>query len=93
MKTTKKDEIAERMQVSQVRSLTGKVVSTAMTKTVIVEVVHSVRHPIYKKAVKRTKRFAAHYEGAQPLHIGDTVTIVETRAISKTKHFKVKENV
>ncbi len=67
----------------------GKVVSTKMNKTVIVEVERLVVHPIYKKRVKKTNRFAAHNE--LELKIGDTVEIVETKPYSKTKKHKVLE--
>ncbi|KKW11211.1 MAG: 30S ribosomal protein S17 [Candidatus Gottesmanbacteria bacterium GW2011_GWB1_49_7] len=68
--------------------LEGKVVSLSGTKTVIVSVVHNFRHPLYKKAVKRMKRFAVHNEGKE-LAVGDVVKIVETRPISKNKHYKI----
>ncbi len=67
----------------------GKVISTKGSKTAIVEVSRLLAHPIYKKRVKKTKRFAAHDElGAKE---GDTVEIVETRPYSKTKRHMVKE--
>lgn len=66
----------------------GKVVSAKMANTVIVEVAHETRHPLYKKIVKRTKRFAAHVDGLT-LAEGEYVTIAETKPISKTKHFLV----
>jgi small subunit ribosomal protein S17 len=66
----------------------GKVESVKNTKTVIVSVMHEFRHPLYKKAVKRHRRFAVHNE-SKTLAVGDTVTIVETRPISKSKHYKI----
>lgn len=68
--------------------LIGKVVSMASAKTVIVEVTHQFRHPLYKKAVNRMKRFAVHNENTE-LVVGDEVKIQETRPISRHKHFKV----
>lgn len=65
----------------------GKVVSTKMNKTVIVEVERLVVHPIYKKRVKKTNRFAAHNEVL--VKVGDTVEIAETKPYSKTKKHKV----
>ncbi len=65
----------------------GKVVSTKMNKTVLVEVERLVVHPIYKKRLKKTKRFAAFSD--QELAVGARVEIVETRPMSKTKRFKV----
>ncbi len=65
----------------------GKVVSTKMDKTAIVEVERLVVHPVYKKRVKKTTRFAAHLD--EPVKDGETVEIVETKPYSKTKRFKV----
>ncbi|MBI5619421.1 30S ribosomal protein S17 [Candidatus Gottesmanbacteria bacterium] len=70
----------------------GTVVSTSMTKTVTVAVTHVRRHPLYKKQVRRTRRYAAHNE-SMALSVGDTVRIVSTRPVSKTKHFIVKEKI
>ncbi len=66
----------------------GKVVSDAMDKTVTVAVESTVRHTLYKKAVKRTTKFKAHDE-ANEAHVGDTVQIAETRPLSKTKRWRV----
>lgn len=66
----------------------GTVISTSMKDTVVVEVEHMKRHPLYKKSVKRTKHFTAHAKGAE-VSVGDLVKIGETRPISKTKHFVV----
>lgn len=70
----------------------GVVVSDARDKTVTVEVRDSKRHPKYGKTVPVRKRFHAHDE-ANDAHIGDTVRIVETRPISKSKHWRVDEVV
>lgn len=74
------------------RSMTGKVVSVKMTKTVIVEVVRTFSHPLYKKTVRRARRFAAH-NMLEGIAVGDSVRIAETKPISKTKHFNVVEKV
>ena len=68
----------------------GQVVSDKMDKTVVVVYEWSRPHPIYKKAVRRQTRFNAHDPDNQ-CRIGDTVRIVETRPISKTKRWKVAE--
>ena len=68
----------------------GVVVATKNIKTVIVTVTSTHRHPLYKKAVKTTRRFAAHNDSLT-LAVGDHVRIKETRPISKTKHFRVLE--
>ncbi|MEA3503386.1 MAG: 30S ribosomal protein S17 [Actinomycetota bacterium] len=70
----------------------GVVVSDARDKTVTVEVRDSKRHPKYGKTVPVRKRFHAHDE-TNDAHVGDTVRIVETRPISKSKHWRVDEVV
>ncbi len=66
----------------------GKVVSDKMNKTVAVLVESLYRHPKYGKVVKRGKKFMAHDE-EKKCHVGDKVKIIETRPLSKTKHWKV----
>ena len=61
-------------------------------KTVIVRVARRVPHPLYGKVVQRSSKFAAHDE-ANDAHVGDTVRIVETKPISKTKRWRVAEVV
>ncbi|KKB96426.1 30S ribosomal protein S17 [Candidatus Arcanobacter lacustris] len=70
------------------RILQGAVVSDKGDKTVIVEVERRFMHPIYKKTVKNSKRYAAHDEN-NVKKIGDVVKIVESRPISKTKKWLV----
>ncbi len=70
------------------RTKIGVVVSDKMDKTCVVAVVSNVKHPLYKKVVKVTKKFKAHDEN-NDCKIGDTVEIMETRPISKTTHFRV----
>jgi len=70
----------------------GKVVSIKMQNTVVVEVVRKVPHPLYKKLLKRSKKHKADVNGLS-INLGDTVKIVQTRPISKDKHFKVTEVV
>ena len=70
------------------RVLTGKVVSDKMDKTVTVLVERRVMHPVYKKFIKRSKRFLAHDEG-NSCSIGDTVSIIETAPTSKRKRWAV----
>jgi small subunit ribosomal protein S17 len=70
------------------RSLTGRVVSDKMEKTVTVLVERQVMHPVIGKVVRRTKKYHAHDE-ANEAKTGDTVMIVECRPISKTKAWKV----
>lgn len=70
------------------RELQGTVVSDKANKTIIVAVERKVLHPVYQKAFKVTNRFTAHDE-ANAHKVGDTVTIQETRPLSRTKRFKV----
>ncbi|MBI5572789.1 MAG: 30S ribosomal protein S17 [Desulfomonile tiedjei] len=68
---------------------TGVVVSNKMDKTVVVEVSRTVIHPVYKKFIRRRKRFMAHDEENR-CRIGDEVMIVETRPMSRHKHWRVR---
>ena len=72
------------------KTRTGMVVSDKMDKTVVVAVIDNVRHPLYKKIVKRTVKFKAHDEN-NACGIGDTVMIMETRPISRDKRWRVVE--
>ena len=74
------------------KTITATVVSTKMHKTVIVEVKRATPHPIYKKKIRRSRRFKVHSEEGNII-VGDTVTIVETKPISKEKHWKIQEVV
>jgi len=73
------------------RILQGVVVSDKQDKTVVVKVEHQVLHPVYKKFVKRSKKFAAHDENNQ-YKVGDIVSIEESRPYSKTKTWTVVSN-
>ena len=70
------------------RILQGVVVSDKQDKTVVVSVEPQVMHPVYKKFVKRSKKFAAHDENNQ-FKVGDIVKIEESRPYSKTKTWTV----
>ena len=70
---------------------TGVVVSDKMTKTVVVELTRQFGFRLYGKQVTRTKRVAAHDE--KGAHTGDTVRLMETRPLSKTKRWRVIEIV
>lgn len=69
---------------------TGRVVSDKMDKTIVVEIESFVRHPLYNKRVKNTVRYKAHDENNM-CNIGDRVKIMETRKLSKDKHFRLVE--
>lgn len=68
----------------------GVVVSDVMDKTVVVKTETSVKHPLYKKIVKRTKKYKAHDENNE-CKVGDKIKIMETRPISKDKRWRVVE--
>lgn len=66
----------------------GVVISNKMQKTVVVKVERTCRHPKYDKIVTRSKKFYAHHESL-PLEVGQEVTIMETRPMSKLKRWRV----
>lgn len=68
----------------------GVVVSNKMDKSVVVSVERKVKHPIYGKFVKKSSKFTAHDE-ENTCNIGDTVRIMETRPLSKTKNWRLVE--
>jgi len=66
----------------------GKVVSDKMDKTIVVAVVNNVKHPLYKKIIKRTYKLKAHDEKNE-CKIGDRVRVMETRPLSKEKCWRL----
>ncbi|ULA64466.1 MAG: hypothetical protein LZF86_130069 [Nitrospira sp.] len=72
------------------REWVGRVLSNKMNKTVVVSVERSVTHPLYRKVMRRISKFKAHDE-QNVCKIGDRVRMVETRPISKDKHWRVVE--
>ena len=70
------------------RVLQGVVVSDKMEKTVVVRVDRRVSHPIYKKTIQKSKKYAAHDEKGQ-FKMGDKVSIIESAPISKTRRWQV----
>jgi len=72
------------------KTAVGKVVSNKMDKTVVVAIEDSVKHPLYKKIIKRTVRLKAHDENNE-CTIGDRVRVMETRPISKEKRWRLVE--
>ncbi len=74
------------------RTATGKVVSNKMDKTITVLVERRVKHPVYGKYITRSSKIHAHDENNQ-CGIGDTVTVAETRPLSKSKSWKLLEVV
>ena len=68
----------------------GKVISNKMDKTIVVAIETSVKHPLYKKIVKRTYKLKAHDENNE-CNIGDKVRVMETRPLSKDKRWRLAE--
>ena len=70
----------------------GKVTSNKMEKTIVVAIEEHVKHPLYKKVVKRTYKLKAHDEKNE-CNIGDTVRVMETRPLSQDKRWRLVEIV
>ena len=68
----------------------GEVVSTLMSKTIVVQVTRQKQHPLYVRVVKRSKKFYAHDE-QETARVGDVVRIEETRPLSKLKRWRLKD--
>ena len=82
--------MAKRKQRGIPKARTGVVVGNKMDKTVVVEVRATVLHPRYKKYIQRRRRIKAHDE-KNACRLGDQVEIVESRPLSKTKHWRVRK--
>jgi len=86
--------LASRKEVIQLsernlrKTRVGKVVSDKMDKTIVVAIETSVKHPLYKKIVKRTYKLKAHDENNE-CKIGDKVKVMETRPLSKDKRWRL----
>ncbi len=76
------------LERNQRKSREGLIVSDKMDKTVVVEIKDKAKHPLYKKTINKTKRIKAHDE-ENACGIGDRVEIMETRPLSKDKHWRV----
>jgi small subunit ribosomal protein S17 len=74
------------------RVLQGTVVSDKCDKTVTVKVERKIRHPLYNKIIRRSKKYAAHDE-TNSCKVGDVVRIIESKPISKSKRWAVSERV
>jgi len=90
--TPAQTETAEAKPRGDRKVRTGVVVSEKMDKTVLVRIRRVVRHPAYGKTIRRSSKLAAHDE-ANDAHVGDTVRLMETRPLSKTKRWRVIEIV
>jgi small subunit ribosomal protein S17 len=74
------------------QELTGVVTSTKMAKTIVVKVTRTVQHPLYQRVVRHAKKYYAHDESGKA-KLGDTVTIVSTRPLSKLKRWRLQDVV
>jgi small subunit ribosomal protein S17 len=86
MAEAKQQTAPERRRNSKI----GFVVSTKMAKTIVVEVDRQKAHTMYRRVIKRSKKFYAHDE-QQAAHVGDVVRIVETRPLSKLKRWRLAD--
>jgi small subunit ribosomal protein S17 len=82
----------QRTDRSDRKMRTGVVIADKMDKTVLVRIDRNVRHALYAKTVKRSSKLAAHDE-TNDAHLGDTVRVMETRPVSKSKRWRVVEIV
>ena len=71
--------------------LTGKIVSAKNQNTVVIQVERKFRHPVFKKVLKRSKKYHAHYDTGE-FKVGDEIKIIESKPISKLKKWRVLEN-
>ena len=74
------------------RILSGVVTSSNSNKTIIVDVTRRIKHKLYKKIIRRTKKYHAHDENNE-FNVGDNVSIIESKPISKLKKWKAIPNV
>jgi small subunit ribosomal protein S17 len=80
----------EQAKQANKKSVSGRVVSTKMAKTIVLEVEVRTLHPLYKKYITRTKRLKAHDE-TSAAGVGDRVRVVESRPLSRDKHWRLAE--
>ena len=74
--------------MSKLKLQSGIVVSNNMDKSIVVKIERKIKHPIYKKTIKRSKKYVAHDENNE-CQIGDFVQIAECRPLSKRKHYRL----
>ena len=86
------DEQSTTIERGRRKVRTGVVVSDKMDKTVLIRIDRQVTHPLYQKTVRRSSKLAAHDEQNEA-HVGDTVRVMETRPLSKSKRWRVVEIV
>ena len=74
--------------MSKIKLQSGIVISNKMEKSIVVKIERKVKHPIYKKTIKRSKKYVAHDENNK-CNIGDLVQIAECKPISKRKRYRL----
>ena len=84
--------MSEQLKRNERKIRVGKVVSNKMDKTIVVAIQELIQHKLYKKSVKRTVKFKAHDENNQA-QVGDLVSIMETRPLSKQKRWRLVQIV
>ena len=82
---TKKEE-----KLSKKSTVVGRVVSTSMDKTIVVEIERRIKHPLYKKFISKTTKLTAHDE-ENSSKVGDVVSLIQSRPISKRKSWSLKK--
>ena len=82
------DNVSEQIKRNERKVRVGKVVSDKMEKTIVVAIEELIQHKLYKKSVKRTVKFKAHDENNEA-QVGDKVSIMETRPLSKEKRWRL----
>jgi small subunit ribosomal protein S17 len=82
--------VEQEKQASNKKSVSGRVVSTKMAKTLVMEIQVRTLHPLYKKYLTRTRRLKAHDERGEA-GVGDLVRVVESRPMSRDKHWRLVE--
>jgi len=82
----------KKKQSNKGKNFIGTVVSLTMQKTAKIEVAYMKKHPLYKKALRKTRRFACHNE-LSDIALGDKVEIRQVRPVSRTKHFSVVKKI
>ena len=80
--------VSEEKKRNERKTRIGEVVSDKMDKTIVVKIEELEQHKLYKKSVKKTVKFKAHDENNEA-HVGDKVFIMETRPLSKEKHWRL----
>jgi len=84
------EQATKAVETKAVRRIVGRVVSNKMDKTITVSVERTVKHPLYGKLLRKTTKLHAHDEKNE-CHEGDLVAVVETRPLSRSKHFRLVE--